>query len=302
MGLPGHRGWEWACIWRGRPKLAPGPPAPLPSTCHLARLTLSSGPGAVAQGWGPPSLPVAGTVSKQGALDLRRLGYSGPPVVSPSLLGATPPPGVLLSCLSLPLAQNPAGQSSRLSHGTSGGVRSTPHAASSRWSSMQLCCRAWSRRSPPSPAGLGVQGSGLGLASSCLSLSPVCAARRGPGSSPCGEDSVPASVSSSPAPVRSGSPNPGARRAEWPYPWGWGILEGLLFPRVEAWAFWERIRFKGTWGSETGLGQPGVNSWAAPPLHQSPEARLGPPGHPLPHLPPTVWPQPLPRQFLKGEI
>lgn len=93
MGLPGHRGWEWACIWRGRPKLAPGPPAPLPSTCHLARLTLSSGPGAVAQGWGPPSLPVAGTVSKQGALDLRRLGYSGPPVVSPSLLGATPPQG-----------------------------------------------------------------------------------------------------------------------------------------------------------------------------------------------------------------
>lgn len=156
-----------------KPEVTPGPPGPpFPTRSWLLGLWPEAG---------GTTFSVASTAPKQRALALQRPSYTGPAVTStipakhplpgpPSLS-----PGTLLSCLSLQGGAPPT-PCKRPSPGASGGVRS------SRWSSKQLCCSAWIKRSLASPARLGGQGSGF---SRCPRLSPVSDARQGPRRPPC---------------------------------------------------------------------------------------------------------------------
>lgn len=70
-GLPDLGGWT--CVWGKRPELAPAPPAPPspPSSPHPLAPHLSSGPGAVTWGWGPPPQRTEVPVPQQAAPGLR---------------------------------------------------------------------------------------------------------------------------------------------------------------------------------------------------------------------------------------
>ena len=184
-----------ACIRKGilcwhlipSPSLCPRPPNPYPS--HLSLV-----PRAGARGWGSSLLPTR-TAPQQGALGLRRGGQwerwsppNSPAPRSPAPFssvrpGALAPPALPASPgTPTPPAQAPVrGSPSCPSPGALVGTGSAPHDAVSRWSARQLCCTAWSRRSPLSPAGAG-RGPGA------WSPASVCA-RNGPGGPPCREKS-----------------------------------------------------------------------------------------------------------------